>query len=136
MKRRNWILVLSAASAVTLGVVFVRAATARAESLEEQQANLMVSHINLYRNMLGLIQDFRAIAEDASASGVTAVLSVEDHLPRKADQVAFMERMLPNAKDEVIRRAIRIKLAELYKDTDAPAEKGIAQLEALITGGS
>jgi len=133
MKPRNWVVLSTTALILSIGM-FSFKSTARGESLKEQHAELIVGHIKLYRNLLGLIQDFRNIAADPATAGVAAVMGVEDHVPQIEDRIKFLERMLPTVDDAIVRRAIQLKLLELYKNHNAPEEKRTRQLQSLMTG--
>lgn len=131
LKRQKWI-VPTLAVVLILGWTLVRI-PAHAQAGPEVQA--MGEQIQLYRNLLGLILDFRKIAEDEAAAGVAAVLSVEDQTADRNAAIEFLTRMLPHAKSEVVRRAIRIQLVDHYKET-RQREKALAQIEMLIKGDS
>jgi len=134
MNRHNWIVVSGLVASMVLAVSFGRGVVYGGE--EEEQVELMHHHIKLYRNLLGLIGDFTAIAENPSASAVAAVMGVEDHVARPADAIEFLDRMLKSSDDPSVRRAIRIKLADLHKNSGGPTKQSLGQLEILITGKS
>ncbi len=98
---------------------------------EEGNENDWLGQIAVYRELLGLIQQFHAIARDKSVAGVSAVMGAEDHFEEPEQVVAFLERMLNQANDKSIQRAIRIKLTEMYKNMGRQ-EDAQKQLEALI----
>ncbi len=131
MKTRNWFVLTAAAMVLALGMVTVHS-TARAQSQERQMAEEMAPQIRLYRDLLGLIKDYADIAADASTAGVTAVLSVEDHLPEVEDQINFLEERADIVRDPVVARAIRMKLIDLYENSNAPRKKRLEQLDRLI----
>ena len=68
MKRHTWIVLSGVAASVVLAVTFGRGVVYGGE--ERDEAEIMLHHIELYRNLRGLIADFNAIAEDPSAAAV------------------------------------------------------------------
>ena len=83
--------------------------------------------------LMGLIDDLHKVAASPSASGVAAVMSVNEQFRDPHAAITFLEKMLPEAKDDTVARAIRIQLADMYKRTDQH-DKAVEQLEKLITG--
>lgn len=81
--------------------------------------------------MIGLIDDVSEIAQDESNAGVMAVMSIKDHFQDSAGAITFLKEILPNTKNEVVRRSIQIKLADFYQPKEA-----VAELAKLITGKS
>lgn len=132
MKRQNWIVLSGLAAAVALALTLGKGIVYGSQ--KHEQVELIHHHIELYRNMLGLISDFTAVAENSSTSAVAAVMGVKDHVTRHADAIEFLNRMLRTTDDPIVHRAIRIKLADLHKDADGPSKKSLEQLELLITG--
>jgi predicted negative regulator of RcsB-dependent stress response len=90
--------------------------------------------IEAMRGYLEVIDRFSAIAQDPASSGVAAVLSAgEIFRSRSAEEaINFYNKILPETKNEAVQRAIRIQLAELYKNTNQP-DKALEQLRTLIT---
>lgn len=93
----------------------------------------MLQQIDLLTRLLTLVGDFTKIVESPAGAGVTATMSLDDHFKAPAEAIAFLEKVLPNVKEVPVQRAIRIKLADLYKKT-GQHEKAIEQLERLMTG--
>ena len=118
---------------VAVGVNLRPAMAADPENpLAMQRMGAVVEYMGLYREVLGLVADFDEIASSRSASAMAALLGLEEHFGKdKAKTIAFLEKLLPKVDDRAVQRAIRVKLADLYKDT-GQAEKGIKQLERLI----
>ena len=85
------------------------------------------------RELMGLIDDIHKVASSPSASAVLAVMSTNEQFHDPHASITFLEKMLPEAKDDTVARAIRIQLADLYKRTDQH-DKAAEQLEKLITG--
>lgn len=95
------------------------------------EVKVMSMHLELYGQLVGLIQDMHEVADNSSASGVLAVMSVDDHVQGQ-DRIKFLNDMLRETDDPTIRRAIRIKLIESYKDM-GDNDEALEQIEALIT---
>jgi len=122
--RRSWIALTATTLLLTafLGVGL-------AQSAPDQG---MSAQLRLLRDLIGLIDDVNKIASSPSASGVAAVMSVKDQIKSNEDTIAYLERLLPQTSDPAVQRAIRIQLADLYKNT-GQREKALAHLERLIT---
>lgn len=124
--RTKWIAVGALALAL-LPAAFLMPAQA------QEAQNPMMQQIALMSRLLNLVGDFTKIAESPSAAGIAATMALDDHFKTPAEAIAFLERVLPQAKDPAVQRAIRIKLADLYKKSAQP-QKAVEQLERLITG--
>ncbi|MCX5660372.1 MAG: tetratricopeptide repeat protein [Planctomycetota bacterium] len=88
--------------------------------------------IELMSKLLGVVGEFTKIADSPSASGVAATMGIDDHFKNPAEAIAFLEKVLPQVKDAPVQRAIRVKLADLYKKS-GQHEKALEQLERLMT---
>jgi len=117
------------APALLIGL-FARPAHAQ-EGLRNPEA---IQFIEAMRGYLEVIDRFSAIAQDPASSGVAAVLSAGEIFRNRSHEEAinFYIKLLPETKNEAVQRAIRIQLAELYKNTNQP-EKALEQLRTLIT---
>ena len=135
MNRRTWtaLCALGAALAVAVGLNLRPAMAADADGKPGMQhVEAYSEYIGLYRDALALVSDFDQIASSRSASAMSALMNVEDHFGKdKVKTIAFLERLLPKVDDRAVQRAIRIKLADLYKDS-GQSDKAINQLEHLI----
>jgi preprotein translocase subunit SecA len=61
-----------------------------------------------------------------------AVLSAKDTLKeRPSEAIDFFEKLLPDVKNEVVERAIRIQMVDLYKANNEP-EKALDEMRQLI----
>jgi len=90
--------------------------------------------VSLFRDYLDLIDEFANVSKDQSSSGVAAVVYAEDVLKAKRpqDAIDWFNQVLPEIKDPVVQRAVRLRLAELYRTTNQP-DKALEQLRVLIT---
>lgn len=90
--------------------------------------------LRVIHGYLGLVQQFSTLAQDPAASGVAAVLSATEILkPRGGDaMIEFFTELLPQVKNEAVRRTIRIQLVEAYKMSNQH-DKALAELQTLIT---
>jgi len=90
--------------------------------------------VSLFRDYLDLIDEFASVSKDQSSSGVAAVVYAEDVLKAKRpqDAIDWFNQVLPEIKDPVVQRAVRLRLAELYRTTNQP-DKALEQLRVLIT---
>ncbi len=122
---------------VCCGVVAAAVSRASANTKQDDwegqmtEVKIMSMHLEMYSQLVGLIQDMHTVADDASASGVMAVMSVDDHVQGQ-DRIKFLNDMLRDTDDPTVRRAIRIKLIESYKDM-GDNDEALEQIEALIT---
>ncbi len=142
--------ILAAAGIVISSVQSVRAAPPvpgqpfqRPSPLRQQQRGPTTQAMNweqwvsLFRDYLDLIDEFAAVSKDQSSSGVAAVVYAEDVLKAKKpqDAIDWFNQILPEIKDPVVQRAVRLRLAELYRTTNQP-DKALEQLRVLITAPS
>lgn len=133
IKGHPWLAVVIASAVITSAFLWPRSpAYGQNASIEHAFMN---EQIKLFRNLIGLIGDMREVADDPSYAGVMAVMSVEDRVHEHEHAIRFLETMLPHTEDEVVRRAIRIQLADHYKEIERPNES-LEQLAILITGRS
>jgi thioredoxin-like negative regulator of GroEL len=121
---------LLVAPALLVGL-FARPAQAQEDRLRSPEA---IQFIEAMRGYLEVIDRFSAIAQDPASSGVAAVLSAGEIFRNRSPEEAinFYTKLLPDTKNEAVQRAIRIQLAELYKNTNQQ-EKALEQLRTLIT---
>ena len=90
--------------------------------------------VELFKDYISLIDEFADVAKDQSSSGVAAVVYAEDVLKAKKpqDAIDWFNQILPEVKDPVVKRAVRLRLAELYRTTNQP-DKALEQLRVLMT---
>jgi len=88
---------------------------------------------------LDLVNQYSKMASDPQTAGVAAVIAASDILkPRGADAaINWFTKILPDAKNPAVRRAIHGQLADLYKQS-GQQDKALDELHTLITeaGGS
>jgi lipopolysaccharide biosynthesis regulator YciM len=79
------------------------------------------------------IEHSAAVAKDADASGVAAVLEAKELLRSKEPQVEidFFNKALYDTKSRPIQREIRMTLADLYK-AQGQNDKALDQLQQLM----
>lgn len=85
------------------------------------------------RNYLELVDRYSKIANDPSTAGVAAVISTADILRPQGPKaiIEHFQKLLPDVKDPAVERAIRLQLADMYRQTQEPA-LAIEQLSHLI----
>lgn len=92
-----------------------------------------MAFVRLFRGYLDLVRQMTELAEDPSAAGVSAVLTASDILKARSnnDAIAFFADILPQVKDETVRRAIHLQLVDLYKNSNQH-DKALVELKGLI----
>lgn len=93
--------------------------------------NITVEQISLFKDVLGLIQQYAEIAGDPTASAVSAVMSVEDHISNSSQAISFLENNLATSNNSKIKSAIRMKLLDLYSKS-GQSDKAQSMLQQLI----
>jgi hypothetical protein len=90
--------------------------------------------VQAFRSYLRLVEDIQRIAESPSASGIAAVFGAGEIVRARGQQqtIDYFERILPNVKDPSVARAIRLQLADAYRQTQQE-DKALQQFDALIT---
>jgi hypothetical protein len=81
-----------------------------------------------------MVSQYSKLAGDPEATGVAAVVSASDVLRRKGPQAAidYFTKLLPDVKQDAVKRAIRLQLVDLYK-ASRQDDKALEQLSNLIT---
>ena len=123
----HWMTLVLVAGGLVLGVMI---AHARAE---DRVPPAFEGKIGEMRSLVCLFEDLGRVAGNASTAGVAAVFAANEQFKNNEDAIAFYEKVLPQTNDLTVRRAIRIKLIDLYKKA-GEHEKATANLETLITG--
>ena len=100
----------------------------------EEEMEWFLMEVEMYSELLDVVTQVHEIAEDPDVAGVAAVLAVEEHTEGPTEAAAFLEGLLPEARSDTVRRAIRLQLVDFYTESDQP-EKSREQLRQLITGG-
>jgi thioredoxin-like negative regulator of GroEL len=92
-----------------------------------------VSHyIDVMEKYLYVIDHVARVSENPTNAGIAGVLGASDLMKNKPqDAIDYFTKLLPEVKNEAVRRAIRLQLADLYKKTDQP-DKSLEQLKELI----
>lgn len=120
------LLVLSLASSA-------RAQLGKSEGTHDNPTTAQISEfVQVMEKYLYLIDHLSRLAENPTASGIAAVVSANDMLKtHPQDAINYFNSLLPDVKNESVRRAIRIQLADLYKTTHQQ-DKALEQLRDLI----
>jgi Tfp pilus assembly protein PilF len=81
-----------------------------------------------------LVEGYTALAKDPTAAGVAASLGAKELLEQRPPEqaIAYFEQLLPEVRDDSVRRSVRVQLAELYKKT-GQNEKALEQYRILMT---
>lgn len=96
--------------------------------------NPLMMQVELMRNWLDLIDRYARLSRDPVSSAVAAVVSADDLMRSKPPEeaIAFFNKMLDEAKNDTVKRAIRLQLAELYGKANQP-DKALEHLRKLMT---
>jgi hypothetical protein len=91
-----------------------------------------------YRGVQGwwnAVDQYSLLTTDPTNMAVAAVLQASEMLkPRGAEaQIEYFGQLLPQVKNETVRRAIRLQLIDAYKLANNQ-EKALDELQTLITG--
>ena len=95
------------------------------------EVKVMSMHLEMYGQLVGLISDMNEIHESPTASAEMAIMGLDDHLGLE-ERAEFLEDMLKDTEDATVRRAIRTKLIDTYKEL-GDSEEAMEHIEALIT---
>lgn len=103
---------------------------------QDRAARAQHKDVAQVRGILDLVDRMSVVAKDRSQSGVAAVLRAREvgkALPQD-EAVKYYADMLPDVKDEAVRRAIRFELVELYlRDPKPDRAKAMEQLRLVMT---
>ncbi|MCC6423539.1 MAG: hypothetical protein IT447_08685 [Phycisphaerales bacterium] len=93
-----------------------------------------MAQLEMLRGYIDVVGRLAQLAKDPSAAGVAAVIVANDALKKQGPTalIAFFSEILPDVKDPAIARAIRIQLADAYKNAGKPDE-ALKQLRILMT---
>ena len=108
---------------------------ARVELEFEPKFRGQVMHFDLMRGYIDVVERFARLARDPTSAGIAGVIAAGDLLkPRGTDAgIEFFTKALETAKNDAVRRAIRIQLVELYKQS-GQHDKALEHLTDLING--
>lgn len=88
--------------------------------------------VDVLEKYLYVVDHLTRMSENPTAAGVAAVLQANDLLKsRPQEAIDYFNRLLPEVKNEAVKRAIRLQLADLYKNTHQN-DKALDQLRELI----
>lgn len=95
----------------------------------------MAPDVEAYRAYLKLVEDTQRIAESPTASGVAAVFGAGEIVNARGtdETIRYFEGLLPKVRDPAVARAIRLQLADAYKQARQP-DRALEQFDLLITG--
>ena len=89
-------------------------------------------YIEIMEKYLYLVDHVARLADNPTASGIAAALRAGDVLKEHPqDAIEYYNRVLPDVKNDSVRRAIRIQLADLYQKTNQQ-DKALEQLRELM----
>lgn len=93
-----------------------------------------MAQLEMLRGYIDVVGRLAELAKDPSAAGVAAVIVANDALKKQGPDalIAFFTEILPEVKDPAIARAIRIQLADAYKNVGKP-DQALKQLRVLMT---
>ena len=92
----------------------------------------MVDHIGIMEKYLYLVDHMARLADNATGSGIAGVLSAAEMLRgHPQDAIDYYNRVLPDVKNDSVRRAIRLQLADLYNEAHQQ-DKALDQLRELM----
>ena len=93
-----------------------------------------MDQIDTLRGYFGVVEAFTRLSRDPTQAGIAAVISAGDILkPRGTDAgIDYFNKLLPETKNPAVQRAIRVQLAELYKQA-GKQDEALKQLRELIT---
>lgn len=85
------------------------------------------------RAYLELVERFSKLSHDPETAAIAAVFSANELMRPKGDEaaIAYFNKLLPETKNEAVKRAIRLHLIDLYRAAHQP-DKALAEVEQLI----
>jgi hypothetical protein len=100
---------------------------------ENRRGGPAMQQYEMLRSYIEVVDRFSKLAQDPQAAGVAAVVSASDLLRQRGPDkaIGYFNKVLPDVADPAVRRAIRIQLADLYKQT-GETEKALEQLDMLM----
>ncbi len=94
-----------------------------------EEFEMMMVEVEMFSDLLGLIDQYTAIAADADKAAIAAVLAVDEYLDEE-QSVALLNEMLGNPRVKpAVKRAIHLKMLDIVEDDAAKQH-----LRALILG--
>jgi hypothetical protein len=94
----------------------------------------VAAQVEAMRAWLELIERYTRMSRDPVSAGVAAVIGTNDLMRGRPPEeaIAYFEKLLPDVKDEAIRRAIRFQLIELYQKS-GQRDRALEILRAIMT---
>ncbi len=85
------------------------------------------------RGYIELVDRFSRLSRDPTTSGIAAVIAAADLLKARGTEagIEYFTKALESAKSDAVKRAIRIQLAELYRNA-GQQDRALEQLTELI----
>ena len=93
-----------------------------------------MKQVEMLRGYLELVDRYTQMSSNPTNAGIAAVISANDILKTRGADAAieYFNKLLPDVKDAAVQRAIRVQLADLYKNSNQ-GDKALEQLRALMT---
>ena len=114
-----------------LFVAFVLLAL-RSHSKDKQNEDVhaLIQTVHGYTDV---VEGYGRVAKDPSTAGVAAVICANELSKTQSPEanIAYFSKLLPQVKDEAVRRAIRFQLVDLYRKA-GQRDKAMEQLEILM----
>jgi hypothetical protein len=125
---------IAIAAAVLGAIVIVLAAPRlRAQDVDTAAPVDEIPGLRAIDGYLQLSHDFTALNKDPAGVSVAAVFAAKDVLKANPEQaIRFFQQILPEVKNEVVGRAIKVELIDLYNE-EHDSEKALSQIQDLIT---
>jgi predicted negative regulator of RcsB-dependent stress response len=104
-----------------------------AAAVGDKKKNEMSDFIEVYKGYLEVLDRVAGVAKDPQSSKVVAVFTANEVLKSKTpeESAQYYESLLSQTSDEVVQRAIRMQLANLYKDAKQ-TDKALEELRVMI----
>jgi hypothetical protein len=95
-------------------------------------AEQITRFIDVMEKYLYVVDHLTRMSENPTAVGVAALLQANDILKsRPQDAIDYFNKLLPDVRNEAVKRAIRLQLADLYKNSNQN-DKALDQLRELM----
>jgi hypothetical protein len=93
-----------------------------------------IKQVEMLRGYLELVDRYTRLSQNPTHAGVAAVISAAEILKTRGNDAAidYFNKLLPETKDPAVQRAIRLQLADLYKESNQ-GDKALEQLRSLMT---
>ena len=92
-----------------------------------------MKQVEMLRGYLELVDRYTHLANNATNTGIAAVLTSSDLLKARGNDAAieYFTKLLPEVKDPAVQRAIRLQLIDLYTNAKQ-SDRALEQLRALM----